>query len=1035
MGSGSGKSQCTVKNRRGEHKTQGRTQGSPVRNIFKRKNIMTATTTEQAFEEAIEKSLIEKGGYTKGNPSDFSRELAFDPKMIFAFLQDTQPQSWKKLSEIHGPQVESKILQRLFKELDNRSTLDVLRKGFVDYGVRFKMAYFKPASRLNPETLALYDKNRLTVTRQVKYSLKNENSIDMLLSLNGLPVATVELKNQFTGQNAANARWQYAVDRDPNELLFKFKKRALVHFAVDTDEAYMTTRLEGKATRYLPFNLGYHKGTGNPPNPNGHKTSYLWEYVWAKDSWMDIIGSFLLLQAEEYKVDGKIFKKEKLIFPRFHQLDVVRKLAQDARQKGPGNNYLIQHSAGSGKSNSIAWLAYRLSSLHNDNDKRVFDSVIVVTDRLVLDQQLQNTIYQFEHKLGVVQKIDKDSTQLALALSAGTNIIITTLQKFPFVLDKIGNFSERNYAIIVDEAHSSQGGESSKKMKEALTVIDMSDDARNEPPEYGEDHDIEDEIRSSMLARGKQPNLAFFAFTATPKAKTLEVFGQTGDDGKPAPFHLYSMRQAIEENFILDVLKYYTTYKTYFRLSKTIEDDPDINRKKASRAIARFLSLHPHNLAQKTEVIIEHFRQCVMPKIGGKAKAMVVTSSRPHVIRYKTEFDKYIKEKGYTDIKTLVAFTPFTDRDTGISYTELGINGFKEKELPDKFATNEYQILLVAEKYQTGFDQPLLHTMYVDKKLSGVRAVQTLSRLNRIYPGKEDTFILDFANDEQEILDAFQPYYEQTMLSSTTDPNKLYDLKNRIEGFRIIWQSEIDAFSRIFFKSRKLRGAKDHAMLNSFIDPAVDRFQVIKDEEKQDDFKHTLTTFIRLYAFLSQIMPFADIDLEKFYAYARLLLNKLPKQDVSARFKINDEVALEYYRLQKIREGTIVLEKDNASELHPIMEAGTKKEKEELARLSEIIEILNDKFGTDFTDADKYFFTQIEEELIADKKLSEQAKNNNIGNFKFGFEDMFLNKLIERMDSNLDISRKIMDDTSFGDVVKEWMLHKVYNRLNEMQSE
>lgn len=992
-------------------------------------------TTEQAFEEAIEKSLIEKGGYAKGDSSDFSRELAFDPKTIFSFLKSTQPQYWEKLSEIHGPQVESKILQRLFKELDNRGTLDVLRKGFVDYGVRFKMAYFKPASRLNPETIALYNKNRLTVTRQVRYSLSKENSIDMLLSLNGLPVATVELKNQFTGQNAANARWQYVVDRDPNELLFKFKKRALVHFAVDTDEAYMTTRLEGKATRYLPFNLGYNNGAGNPPNPNGHKTAYLWEYIWAKDSWMDIIGSFLLLQTDEYKVDGKVFKKEKLIFPRYHQLEVVRKLAGDASSKGPGNNYLIQHSAGSGKSNSIAWLAYRLSSLHNDKDERVFDSIIVVTDRLVLDQQLQDTIYQFEHKLGVVQKIDKDATQLASALSAGINIIITTLQKFPFVLDKIGELPKRNYAVIVDEAHSSQGGEASKKMKETLTVIDMSGEVESESPEYGEEPDTEDEIRSSMLARGKQPNLAFFAFTATPKAKTLEVFGQTGDDGKPAPFHLYSMRQAIEENFILDVLKYYTTYKTYFRLSKAIEEDPDINKKKARRAIARFLSLHPHNLAQKTEVIIEHFRRCVMPKIGGRAKAMVVTASRPHVIRYKNEFDKYIKEKGYTDIKTLVAFTAFTDSDTGISYSEYEINRFKEKELPGKFATNEYQILLVAEKYQTGFDQPLLHTMYVDKKLSGVRAVQTLSRLNRIYPGKEDTFILDFANEEQEILDAFQPYYEQTTLSSTTDPNKLYDLKNKLEGFQIIWQSEIDNFSKIFFKSRKFNSVKDHAMLNSFIDPAVDRYKAIKDEEEREDFKHTLTVFIRLYSFLSQIMPFADMDLEKFYAYARLLLNKLPKRDASGRFKIHDEVALEYYRLQKIKEGTIVLEKDSESAIHPITEAGTKKEKEELARLSEIIEILNDKFGTDFTDADKYFFTQIEEELVADQKLLEQAKNNSIDNFKFGFEDRFLDKLIERMDNNQDIFTKIMDDKTFGDVVKEWMLYKVYNRLNEMKSE
>jgi type I restriction enzyme R subunit len=673
--------------------------------------------------------------------------------------------------------------------------------------------------------------------------------------------------------------------------------------------------------------------------------------------------------------------------------------------------------------------------ISNDNDERVFDSVIVVTDRLVLDQQLQNTIYQFDHKLGVVQKIDKDSTQLALALSTGTNIIITTLQKFPFVLDKIGELPKRNYAIIVDEAHSSQGGEASKKMKEALTVIDMTGDVRNERPEYGEKPDSEDEIRNSMMARGKQPNLAFFAFTATPKAKTLEVFGQIGEDGIPAPFHLYSMRQAIEENFILDVLKYYTTYKTYFRLSKAIEDDPNLNKKKASRAIARFITLHPHNLAQKTEVIIEHFRQCVMPMIGGKAKAMVVTASRPHVIRYKNEFDKYIIENGYTDIKTLVAFTAFTDSETGIYYTESEFNGFREKELPDKFATNEYQILLVAEKYQTGFDQPLLHTMYVDKKLSGVRAVQTLSRLNRINPGKEDTFILDFANDEQEILDAFQPFYEQTTLSSTTDPNKLYDLKNKLEGFQIVWQSEIDAFSKIFFKSRTLRGAKDHTMLNSFIDPAVDRYLAVEDKEEQEDFKHTLTVYIRLYSFLSQIMPFADMDLEKFYAYTRLLLSKLPKRDVTERFKILDEVALEYYRLQKIREGRIVLEKDSERPLHPITEAGTKKEKEESAKLSEIIEILNDKFGTDFTDADKYFFTQIEEDLVTDEKLFEQAKNYSIDNFKFGFEDTFLNKLIERMDSNQDIFTKIMDDKTFGDVVKEWMLFKVYNRLNEMQSE
>jgi type I restriction enzyme R subunit len=994
---------------------------------------MNNPINERAFEEAIEQSLLEHGGYVRGEPADYSRELALHPQTTLAFIRGTQPQAWQKLEDVHGSLAETKFLQRLFKELDNRGMLDVLRHGIVDYGVRFKLAYFKPSSGLNPETLALYAKNSLTVTRQVKYSTENENSIDLLLSLNGLPLATVELKNQFTGQNADDAKKQYVSDRDPRELLFQFKKRALVHFAVDTDEVWYTTRVEGAKTRYLPFNQGFNNGAGNPPNPRGHKTYYLWEQIWAKESWLEIIGSFLHLQTQDIKIDGRLFKKETMIFPRFHQLDAVRRLSVNALEMGAGHNYLVQHSAGSGKSNTIAWLAYQLSGLHDAQDLRVFDSVIVITDRRVLDQQLQETIYQFEHKQGVVQKVDRNSSQLAEALGAGTNIIITTLQKFPFVLDKIGELPQRRYALIVDEAHSSQGGEATKKMKEVLTVIDLADQVREERAEFdtGEEDDEEDEIRKSMMARGKQPNLSFFAFTATPKAKTLEVFGTPDAEGEPAPFHLYSMRQAIEEDFIMDVLQNYTTYKTYFRLSKAIEDDPQINKKKASRAIARFVSLHPHNLAQKTEVILEHFRQCVMKRIGGKAKAMVVTSSRPDVVRYKQEFDLYLKMNGYHDIKALVAFTAFTDNETGIQYTETDINGFGERELPDKFASDEYQLLLVAEKYQTGFDQPFLHTMYVDKKLSGVKAVQTLSRLNRACPGKEDTFVLDFANEEQEILDAFQPYYEQTTLSPTTDPNKLYDLKNKLAGYQIYRQSEIDAFARFFFKPKNMGGRRDHGQLNSMIDPAVDRYSGMDNEEKQDDFKHTLTVFVRLYAFLSQIMPFSDIELEKFYVYARLLLNKLPRRSISEMFKLKDEVALEYYRLQKIKDGDIRLEKGGETALAPVSEAGTVKEKEELARLSEIIDILNDRFGTDFTEADKYFFSQIEEELVRDETLSQQARSNSINNFRYGFEDAFFSKLFDRMDQNQDIFSKIMDDNDFAEVVKDWMLKKVYDRLNK----
>ena len=492
--------------------------------------------TEAAFEEAIENHLVEHGGYTRGDKNSFSKELAFDPSVVISFLQTTQPKEWEKLSTIHGAEMEKKLLNRLVKELELRGTLDVLRNGISDYNVKFRMAYFKPESGLNPDAERLYNQNQLTVTRQVKYSKQIENSLDLVLSVNGLPVATAELKNPFTNQTVEHAKTQYMRDRDPKELLFQGKKRALVHFAVDPDEVYMTTRLDGKDTHFLPFNLGFNNGAGNPLNKDGYKTSYLWEKVWEKDSWMDILYKFIHLQVEEFEKNGKTYKKETIIFPRYHQLDVVRRVAKNARENGAGKNYLIQHSAGSGKSNSIAWLAYRLSSLHNHNDERVFNSVIVITDRRVLDQQLQDTIYQFEHKQGVVQKIDKDSAQLAGAINAGSNIIITTLQKFPFILDQVKDLPARNYAIIQDEAHSSAHGESSKKIKEILAAKSLEEAEKSES-DSDDETDAEDEIRKSMLARGKQPNLSFFAFTATPKEKTLKVFGETGPDGKPRPFH------------------------------------------------------------------------------------------------------------------------------------------------------------------------------------------------------------------------------------------------------------------------------------------------------------------------------------------------------------------------------------------------------------------------------------------------------------------------------------------------------------------
>jgi len=995
--------------------------------------------TELTFEEAIESSLLENGGYISGNPRDFDEKLGIFPSHVIDFVKNSQPKEWHKISNLHKSNVEERVIQRLLQELESRGTLDVIRKGFTDLGVKFKMAYFRPESSLNPDAELLYDKNRLAVTRQVYYERKGNNSLDMVLSLNGLPIATIELKNQFSGQSVENAKNQYVFDREPNEPIFQFNKRALVHFAVDTDECFMTTQLAGKHTRYLPFNIGHNNGAGNPPNNNGYRTAYLWETVWAKDSFMDIIGKFLHLHVEEFEFNGIKKQKESIIFPRYHQMEVVRKVTAHAKEHKAGHNYLIQHSAGSGKSNSIAWLSYRLSSLHDENNQRIFDSVIVITDRTVLDSQLQDTIYQFEHKLGVVQKIDKNSQQLADAIAAGSNIIITTLQKFPFILNKIGELKAKKYAVIIDEAHSSQGGESSKKMKEVLSAKSL-EVAERDDDFSGLDEDAEDEIRKSMAARGKQVNLSFFAFTATPKAKTVEVFGTPDIDGKPKPFHLYSMKQAIEENFILDVLKNYTTYKTYFKLSKEIEDDPKVNKKKASRAIGRFLSFHPHNLAQKTEVMVEHFRQVASKKIGGKAKAMVVTSSRLHAVRYKDEFDRYIKEKGYNDIKTIVAFSGkviYDGNTDGIS--ETAINGFKEKELPKKFASDEYQLLLVADKYQTGFDQPLLHTMYVDKRLSGVKCVQTLSRLNRMHSGKEDTFILDFANETQDILDSFQPYYELTTIESSTDPNHLYDLKAEIEKGRIIWDSEVNNFCNVFFKSLKELSAKEQGILNAYIDPAVDRFKELPKENSekdtigstitQEDFKHALQSFTRLYSFLTQIMPFSDIDLEKLFTYSRFLLKKLPRSGKDDKFKLGDEVSLEYYRLQKIAEHNIVLEPQGEYGLEGENVAGIRSDKDEEAALSEIINLLNKKFQTEFNDADKLFFEQIEAELMLDKKLGEQARSNSLENFKYGFDDIFLDKLIGRMEQNQEIFSKMMDDKEFGGLVKDYMLKKVYEQL------
>ena len=990
--------------------------------------MMPVDHTEKGFEQAIEHYLLGHR-YVKGDPANFDPALALDPATLIAFLKDTQPDEWVKLAGFYGADAETTIAENIARNLNQRGMLDGIRHGVSDRGVKLRLAYFKPATGMNPDTLALYEKNTLTITRQVHYSEKNPSlSVDVVLSLNGLPVATAELKNPFTGQTVKHAKKQYQQDRDPREPLFRFQLRALVHFAVDPDEIWMTTRLAGKNTFFLPFNKGRDGGKGNPDNPNGYKTAYLWEEVWERDSWLDILARFVHLEVKEERKGGKKIRKETMIFPRYHQLDAVRRLLAAAKTNGSGTNYLTQHSAGSGKSNSIAWLVHRLASLHDDNDNLIYDAIIVVTDRRVLDKQLQDTIYQFEHKQGVVEKIDVNSAQLADSLTSGTRIVITTLQKFSFVLDKIKELPKRNYALIVDEAHSSQTGESAANLRKVLAATSLEEAEKEESG--SDEYDPEEEIIKALAARGPQKNLSFFAFTATPKHKTLEMFGTDGPDGKPEPFHLYSMRQAIEEEFILDVLDKYTTYKTYYKLAKAIEDDPELDRKKATQAIARFVSLHPHNLAQKTEVMVEHFRNFTCKNIGGKAKAMVVTRSRLHAVRYKRAFDKHLKEHGYDKFKALVAFSG-TVNDGGIDYTEVGMNGFGERELPEQFDTDEYQFLIVAEKYQTGFDQPLLHTMYVDKKLQGLQAVQTLSRLNRTCLGKEDTFVLDFQNEAKEIQEAFKPYYERTEIEERVDPNLLYALKHTLDGFQIYWHQEVEDFAKVFFKPIDKQREQDKGLLHKCVDPAVGRWKK-EPEERQVDFRHQLGTYLRLYSFLSQLVSFGDPDLEKLYAFGRLLITKLKIEDGDGPLFIDDDVKLSYYRMTKTHEGSAALTPGDSTNVSGPTDVGTGRPKEEdVAPLSEIVDILNDRFGTDFTPEDQLFFDQVVGDLKKDDELGDQARTNTVDQFKLAFDPKGMQAVLSRMDRNENISNQFMSNEQLRAMALELMMQQVYEHFQE----
>jgi type I restriction enzyme R subunit len=990
---------------------------------------------ELGLEEAIEATLL-AASYVRSDPAVFDRSQGLDQDQLFAFVEATQPKEWANLVGRYGGQADearSGFTKRLCHDLDHRGTVDVLRHGIVDLGVSFRLAYFKPAHGLTPELVARYGANRVSLTRQLRYEAGSERSLDLAILVNGIPTATAELKNPITGQTVEDATRQYRKNRDPGNVTLS--RRSVVHFAVDPDRVAMTTRLAGEDTQFLPFNLGADGGAGNPVNPAGYRTAYLWERVWSRDSWLDILSRFIHVERPEEGTPAERRARERVIFPRYHQWDCVLRLESDARDHGPGQCYLVQHSAGSGKSNTIAWTAHRLASLHDEHNQKVFDKVLVITDRVVLDRQLQETIYQFEHVRGVVQRIEKDSEQLLEALKGEqAQIVITTLQKFPFVLQKFEELREalpnRRYAVIVDEAHSSQTGEAAKDLKVVLGATEEQEMTRAEAEDAGfvtdAIDDAEEAVAKAVLGRAKQANLSFFAFTATPKAKTLEMFGTRNPvTGLFDPFHLYTMRQAIDEGFILDVLHYYTTYKTLWRIEKAIRDDPRYEPGKARRAIARFVSLHPSNLAQKAEIIVEHFRAHTRTKIGGKAKAMVVTASRLHAVRYKEALDQYIAKQGYTDLHTLVAFSGGVD-DKGIRHTEQGMNSFPSSEIPERFGTGDYQVLIVAEKFQTGFDQPLLHTMYVDKVLLGLAAVQTLSRLNRIHPLKTDTFVLDFRNETDDIVTAFEPYYGRTV-APPTDPNVLYDTRFRLDQHDVLREPEVTAAVAALLSTG---AAGAHAQVYALLEPAVERFRALPEPDRLD-FKDALDKFVRLYAFLSQVVPFGDTHLERDYRYCRALAPLIRSASTSERLDLGEAVALTHLRTEMTSEGSLSLDASTGLVKTVYGEGAGPENAPEEERLSEIVDELNERFGLTLTERDQLLFDQFESTWLADSEVVAQARANTLENFRLVFDQRFLPTIMARVDENEAIFRRILDDEEFKKALLDLYATRIYRQLHD----
>lgn len=1001
---------------------------------------------EKQYEQDIEHCMLNENGYIKGNQKTYDKERAIDLPKLITFIKVTQPKQWQRYERNYGADSENKLYKRFQESVSNYGLVYVLRHGIEDRGAKIKFVAFKAETDLNQKIIDDYNANILECTRQFKYSTDNENSIDMVISINGIPIVAIELKNQLTGQDINNAKRQFMEDRDPRELCFNFDSRFLVYFAVDLYEIAMTTALNGKKTFFLPFNQGSNGagnvgGKGNPTVENGYTTNYLWKNILRKDVLLEILQRYIHV-SKETKLDPVTNKKKtikKLIFPRYHQLDVVAKLIKNVKENGAGHNYLIQHSAGSGKSNSIAWLAYGLANLHNKDNEKIFNSIIVVTDRTVLDSQLQDTIYSFDHTKGVVEKIDGTSKDLRDAINNGKKIIITTLQKFPFIYQEVNDNSNKRFAVIVDEAHSSQTGNSARKLKEALADTEeaLREFAELEGEEEENLKDGEDFILQEMLSQGKQKNLSFFAFTATPKQKTLEMFGNLQNNGTFKPFHIYSMKQAIEEGFILDVLKNYTTYRTCYKIAKAIKENPELPSSKALKAIQKYESLHPHNLAQKTAIIVEMYREVTKNKIGGRAKAMVVTASRLHAVRYYHEFKKYLEYKKYNDIEILIAFSGAI-KDGEIEYTEENMNKrkdgttVKEKQLPEEFHKDEYSMLIVAEKYQTGFDEPLLHTMFVDKKLKGVKAVQTLSRLNRTCSGKTDTYVLDFVNEAEEIQKSFEPYFECTSLDEGINPNKVYDIRKNIKDYNLYSKENIDTFLKLLYKKGKQTSIDLGKLVNMF-KPIIDSYLALNEEQRYE-YKGLIKTFNKWYSYICQITRLYDREIQEEFNFTYYLEKLLPQVKDNEQVDLTNKLRLELYKLEKVFDGSIVLNPTEQDETlkNPKSVTSIEKKDEEKEVLDVLIKKINDRFKGKFEDTDKVIVETIFEKCKKDEKMKSYAQNNDEEVFSQSIFPEIFNKIAQEcyMQSMNSFS-KLFANKDFYKSIMEEIAREAFREFNQ----